>query len=152
MSRSRIKGLARVRRDAFVAVHPVRYLSRATEEALFEAADVMSEGSLRSAADGQRYYHGSTMITFDLERLAGRWRGPFGEREQAELAHLVEGSVRMHVRATRLACAEVARRVTERPLGQAVVETCVRVSGNSLQMDIDLEVAVGVCSSARRAP
>jgi hypothetical protein len=151
MSRPHIKGLARVRRDAFVAVHPARFLSRALEEALFESAELLSEGSLRDVG-AQRRYFGSTMITFDLERLASRWRGAFGPPEYAELARLVEGSVRMHVRATRLACAEVASRVTERPLGQAVVETRVRVSGNSLQMDVDLELAVGVCSPARRAP
>jgi hypothetical protein len=152
MSSPRIKGLARVRRDAFVAAHPARFLSRGAEEALFRSAEVLSEGSLQVFKSGERRYFGSTMITFDLARLAEHWRGPFEADQQAELARLVEGSVRMRVRATRMACAEVARRVTERPLGSATVETRVRVSGNTLQMDIDLECGVGVCSQARRAP
>jgi hypothetical protein len=152
MSSSRLKGLARVRRDAFFATHPARFLSRGAEEALFRSAEVLSEGSLRVLKGGEQRYFGSTMITFDLARLAEHWRGPFEADQHAELAHLVEGSVRMRVRATRMACAEVARRVTERPLGSATVETRVRVSGQTLQMDVDLECGVGVCSQARRAP
>jgi|GEM_PF-1516718 len=152
MSSPRIKGLARVRRDAFVASHPARFLSRGAEEALFRSAEVLSEGSQRLMAGGEQRYFGSTMITFDLARLEEQWRGPLELAAQTELARLVEGSVRMRLRATRLACAEVARRVTERPLGVAIVETRVRVVGNTLQMDIDLEVGVGVCSPARRAP
>lgn len=152
MSSPRIKGLARVRRDAFVATHPARFLSRGAEEALFRSAEVLSEGSLRVLKGGERRYFGSTMITFDLGRLAEHWRGPLEAEQQAELQRLVEGSVRMRVRATRMACAEVASRVTERPLGSAIVETRVRVAGNTLQMDVDLEVGVGVCSQARRAP
>jgi hypothetical protein len=152
MSRSPIKGLARVRRSAFVSAHPARFLSRGAEEALFQSAEVLSEGSLRALPDGAQCYYGSTMITFDLVRLADHWRGPFGVAEHAELANLVEGSVRMRLRATRIACAQVASRVVERPLGRALVETRVRVAGNTLQMDIDLEVDVGVCSRVRRAP
>ena len=128
------------------------FLSRGAEEALFRSAEVLSEGSLRILKGGEQRYFGSTMITFDLARLAEHWRGPFEADQQAELARLVEGSVRMRVRATRMACAEVARRVTERPLGSATVETRVRVSGKTLQMDVDLECGVGVCSQARRAP
>ncbi len=152
MSRPPIKGLARVRRDAFVAAHPARYLSRGAEEALFRSAEVLSEGSVRVLAGGEQRYFGSTMITFDLGRLADQWRGVLGEEHHAELARLVEGSVRMRLRATRMACAEVLHRVTERPLGSAMVETSVRLSGTTLQMDIDLECEVGVCSPARRAP
>lgn len=152
MRRPRIKGLARARRDAFVVAHPVKFLSRGAEEALFERTEVLSEGALRVTASGERRYFGSTMITFDLTPLGSRWRGPFTEADKAELARLVEGSVRMHLRVTRLACGEVASRVTERPLGPASVETRVRLVGNTLQMDVDLEVGVGVCSPQRRAP
>jgi hypothetical protein len=151
MNRPRIKGLARARRNAFIASHPARFLSRGAEEALFAKTDVLTEGSLERSANGDMRYFGSTMITFDLGQLAEHWRGPFGPEQQAELLRLVEGSVRMRIRATRMACAEVARRVTERPLGMAVVETSVRLAGNTLQMDVDLELAVGVCSGARRA-
>jgi len=152
MSRSPIKGLAKARRNAFIATRPIEYLSRGAEEALFQHFTVLTEGAEQRAPNGQRTYSGSTMITFDLEQLAKHWRGPFEAAERQALMRLVAGSVRVRLRATRLACAEVARRVTERPLGTSVVETCVRLSGNTLQMDVDLEVTVGVSSPARRAP
>ena len=152
MRRPRLKGLVQARRDAYVVAHPIKFLSRGAEEALFERTEVLSEGALRDLPSGERRYFGSTKITFDLAPLAARWRGPITDADRREIAHLVEGSVRMHLRVTRLACGEVASRVTERPLGPASVETRVRVSGNTLQMDVDLELRVGVCSPQRRAP
>jgi hypothetical protein len=152
MSRSPIKGLAKARRNAFIATRSIEYLSRGAEEALFQHLSVLSEGAQQNGPNGQRYWSGSTMITFDLEQLANDWRGPFDVAQRQALLRLVAGSVRVRLRATRIACAEVARRVTERPLGSSVVETSVRLSGNTLQMDVDLEVPVGVSSPARRAP
>ena len=147
-----MKGLARARRDAFVVARPIEYLSRGAEEALFRTAQVLSEGSQRVSASGERRYFGSTMITFDLTQLSAYWRGPLGSADKQALLRLVAGSVRVRLRATRIACAEVARRVTDRPLGSSLVETSVRLSGDSLQMDVDLEVPVGLSSPARRAP
>jgi hypothetical protein len=152
MIRSPIKGLTRARRNAFVVTRPIEYLSRGAEEALFQHAKVLSEGCERSCPSGERRYFGSTMITFDLGELGRHWRGPWGTLERQALLRLVAGSVRVRLRATRIACAEVARRVTDRPLGSSVVETSVRLSGESLQMDVDLEVPVGLFSPARRAP
>ena len=152
MSRSPLKGLAKARRGAYVVTRPIDYLSRGAEEALFEAAQVLSEGSVGRGPGGESRYFGSTMITFDLEQLREHWRGSFTLAEKQKLLRLVAGSVRIRLRATRIACAEVARRVTDRPLGSSTVETSVRLSGNSLHMDVDLEVPVGVFSPARRAP
>ena len=152
MSRSPLKGLAKASRNAFVVTRPIQYLSRGAEEALFQHMTMLSEGAERRTKAGERHYFGSTMITFDLDALAKHWRGDFDAAERQTLLRLVAGSVRVRLRATRLACTEVARRVTDRPLGSSVVETSVRLSGNTLQMDVDLEVPVGVSSSARRAP
>ena len=152
MSRPKLKGPVRAERDAFVAERAGRFLSRAVEERLFRGAEVLSEGGERTLTVGERRYFGCTMITFDLDDLARYWRGEFDAAARAELARLVEGSVRVRVRAVRLACAEVARRVTDRPLGTAMVETSVTLEGTKLHMDVDLEVPVGVCSSARRTP
>jgi hypothetical protein len=152
MRPSPIKGLAKARRDAFVVARSREYLSRGAEEALFQIAEVISEGSERAAASGQRHYCGSTMITFDLAKLSEVWRGPLGALERQALLRLVAGSVRIRLRAARIACAEAQRRVTERPLGSSTVETSVRLSGNTLQMDVDLELLVGVSSPLRRAP
>lgn len=152
MSRSPIKGLAKASRNAFIATRSIEYLSRGAEEALFQQASVLSEGVEQPGPNGRRYYRGSTMITFDLEQLGKHWRGPLETAQKQALLRMVAGSVRVRLRATRIACVEVARRVTERPLGSSVVETTVRLSGNTLQIDVDLEVPVGVSSPARRAP
>ena len=152
MSRSPLKGLAKARRNAFVVERPVQHLSRGAEEALFQTACIISEGSERGFPGGERRYFGSTMITFDLAELSKAWRGPFEAAEHQALLRMVAGSVRVRLRASRIACAEVARRVTDRPLGSSIVETSVRLSGSSLQIDVDLEVPVGVFSPARRAP
>ena len=151
MSRPPIKGPVRVRKDAYIASHASRFLSRGAEEALFETAHVMSEGSERKGRAGERSYFGSTMITFDLVQLAARWRGPLDAEARAALCELASGSVRVRARASRIACAEVARRVTERPLGTAIVETKVHLRGDTLLIDIDLEVPIGVSSGLRRA-
>jgi hypothetical protein len=147
-----LKGLVRAERDAFVSRRGVHHLSQGVEETLFRHAQVLNEGSERRTGRGERCYFGSTMITFDLAALPKRWRGTFGDAEREQVLKLVQGSVRMHMRAHRLACAEVLRRVTDAPLGTAIVEVSVRLSGNTLQMDVDLEVPIGVCSGARRAP
>ncbi len=151
MSRPKIKGLVRARRGAFISSHESRFLSRVAEEALFECVGVLSEGSVREGQAGDLRYFGSTMITFDLMQLARSWRGPLDAEARAQLCELAAGSVRVRARASRIACAEVARRVTERPLGTALVETKVQLRGDSLLMDIDLEVPIGVSSGVRRA-
>lgn len=150
MARPKLKGPVRAQRGAFVAERSGRFLSRNVEDLLFGAAEILSEGGVRALTAGDRRYFGCTMITFDLDGLEQHWRGPFDDKARAEFAHLVEGSVRFRVRAVRLACAEVARRVTDRPLGTAMVETQVSLAGAKLHMDVDLEVPIGVCSTARR--
>ncbi len=151
MPRPPIKGLARARRGAFIAVHRGRFLSRGAEEALFARIEILSEGATRTARDGARSYFGSTMIALDLVQLAECWRGPLDPEARRALCDLVAGSVRVRARASRMACAEVARRVTERPLGTAIVETKVQLRDDRLLIDVDLEVPIGVSSCARRA-
>jgi len=151
MSRPQIKGLVQARRGAFICRHESRFLSRIAEEALFGCVEVLSEGSVRKGKAGDQRYFGSTMITFNLVQLAESWRGPLDAEARAQLCELVAGSVRVRARASRIACAEVARRVTERPLGTALVETKVHLRGDTLLMDIDLEVPIGVSSGVRRA-
>jgi hypothetical protein len=152
MSRPKIKGIVRAQRDAFVRASPGEFLSRGAEEALFTCSEILSEGTVRTLDSGERRYFGSTMITIDLLELQKRWRGELGPRQREQLLRLAHGSVRVRLRAARLACAEARSRVTDRPLGTAIVETTARLSGDTLQMDVDLEVPIGVCSSARRAP
>jgi hypothetical protein len=123
-------------------------LSRVLEEELFRSADVLSEGECRAGADGSECYYGSTMITLDLDPVRRSWRGRFDEAARQHFAAVVRGSARVHLRAMRTACAEVARRVSDRPLGTAQVDIRVRLDGEHLYLDVDLEVPLGVSSSS----
>lgn len=145
-----MKGLARARRGARLIVREHVSLSREAEEALFRVAEVLSEGDLRDGGRGERAWYGSTMISFDLERLAAEWRGVLDDATRARVMRAVEGSVRMRLRAMRIAHREVARRVPDRSLGTASVEIRVRLAGAWLHVDVDLEVPVGVSSRRSR--
>lgn len=125
---------ARIRRDA-----PGEALSRQAEEDLFACSDVMSEGSVRRGPDGDTYF-GSTMLTVDLERFTGGWRGRLDGAARERLRRLVEGSVRVKLRAMRIACAEASHRLPDRRFGTAAVETTVQLRNGQLHIDVDLEV------------
>lgn len=141
-----MKGLVRALRIRTMREERRTSLSREAEEALFRVAEVLSEGSAR---ESEGAWFGSTMITFDLDRLAGDWRRPLDEDERARLRDLVEGSVRVRIRAMRLACEEVARRLPDRRLGTAQIETRVHLRGGKLHLDVDLEVPLGVSSGRK---
>lgn len=143
------KGLAKARRGGTFLRRAGEALSRDAVECLFRHAEVLSEGEIRDA-DDTRSYFGSTMITFPLDQIAECWRGPLDGEAQERLRVAVEGSVRVRLRAMRMATAEAARRVPVRPLGTAVVETHVRLAGGKLLLDVDLEVPIGVSSRRRK--
>jgi hypothetical protein len=145
----KLKPLARARRGTGLARRESVALSRAFEEELFAAAEVLSEGGCRAGAPGRAdSYFGSTMISVDLERLRPWLRDGLDTHAQRELAHALEGSVRVHLRAMRMARAEALRRVPDRLLGTAYVETKVRVTERHLHIDVDLEVALSVSSGS----
>jgi hypothetical protein len=139
-------GPAKARRGATSHVRGHEVLSRDVEERLFRSPEVLSEGSVRTAGAGAAWY-GSTMITVDLVGLAEHWRGPFDESARARLLEAMAGSVRVRLRAMRLACAEVARRLPDRPLGTAQVDTRVRIVEDQLYLDVDVEVPLDVPSA-----
>lgn len=113
------------------------------EEELFRVAEVLSEGRLEGGA-----FFGSTLVTIDLEKVAPQLRGPDGESERQRLLSAASGSVRVRLRAMRIACADVARRHPDRRLGTATTETRFRLEGSLLLVDVDLEMPVGVSSRA----
>lgn len=141
------RGPVKATRGATVHVREHEVLSREAEEWLFHAPEVLSEGSMRPSGDA---WFGSTMITIDLTEFSRRWRGPFDEVARARLVRAMDGSVRVRLRAMRLACEEVARRLPDRSLGTAQVDTRVRLVGNHLHLDVDVEVPVDVSSARRR--
>lgn len=145
----KLRGLVKASRGARVRVLRRGALTRDAEELLFAAASMMTEGDVREDADGDRCWFGSTMITIRLADLQAGWRGPLDDAERAALLEAVDGSVRVRLRAMRLACDEVAQRVPERPLGTAQVETRFRLEDEALLVDVDLSVPIGVSSRRR---
>jgi hypothetical protein len=125
-------------------------LSRALEDALFRCAEVLSEGGLRAQAGHADSYFGSTMISVELERLRPWLRGGLDSQERRQLMEAIDGSVRMRVRAMRLARAEALRRVPDRGIGTAYVETSMRLTERQLHIDVDLEAPLSVSSSSGR--
>lgn len=110
---------------------------------LFRTAEVLSEGGLDDAG---RWY-GSIMITFDLGHLASRCRDLGSPPELARVARAIEGSVRVRIRAHRMACAEIYRRFPDRDVGTAQLYSRFSHQGDRLLLDIDLEAPVDLPSA-----
>jgi hypothetical protein len=104
---------------------------------LYRVAEVLSEG--RSEDD---VFFGTTLITIDLARALD------GVPIDARLCDAIAGSVRVRLRAMRLAEEDVARRFPDRRIGTARLETRFRVEGTRLFVDVDLEVPLGSSSHA----
>ena len=151
MAATRLKPLVKIRRRPFLVRRQHAALSRALEQALFDHADVLSEGGLRNGPGLQATYYGSTMISISFARLAAEHSAPLTRVMQNELVRAVEGSVRVRLRAMRLARAEAVRRVYNGVLGTAVCELRVRDDGKQLHIDVDLEAEVRVSSRAKRS-
>lgn len=147
---SKLKPIVKAQRHALRSRGHGWQISRALEEAIFRHADVLSEGGARVAATGQSTYFGSTMISVELTRLAVYAPGLRTEALLAPLLNAIDGSVRVRLRAMRLARAEAARRVHRRTLGTLLCEINVRMTGKHLHIDVDLEVPLRVSSRATR--
>lgn len=129
-------GLAKATKARNAPAAPKREaLSRHGEETIFAVAEHMSEGQVR-ALGGTESYFGSTMLTVPLDRLRARWSGAL---RPADLAALLDGSVRVHLRAMRLACADATRRFPDRRFGVPTVETRVTLADGAIHIDVDLE-------------
>ncbi|MBC7174554.1 MAG: hypothetical protein H5U40_19065 [Polyangiaceae bacterium] len=138
-SGGRAKGLAKATRAAIFVERTHRVLSREAEEVLFEHAELLTEGSAGKSGRSASFF-GSTMITIDLDRISPRLRGLETDGMREALREAVSASARVRLRAMRLACAEVARRVPEREFGTAQVEIRVTLAGSRLHLDVDVEV------------
>ncbi len=145
---SKLKPLAKATRAVALIRRTAFQISRVLEEALFREADVLSEGSIRTHAPGQVTYYGSTMIRVRLAALLHRGRPLAQKNDRKRLVRAIEGSVRIRLRAMRLARAEAARRLHRSVMGTAICEIRVRDAGEELHIDVDLEVPVRVSSRA----
>lgn len=106
-------------------------------EALFARAEILAEGDLTR----ERWY-GSVMVTFDLDWVRERCHGLDDPDEMDRFVEAVAGSVRVRVRAHRMACAEVYRRYPDRVVDTAQIDSRFSREGPRLLLDIDVEVPV----------
>ncbi|MCA9580976.1 MAG: hypothetical protein KC416_04230 [Myxococcales bacterium] len=131
----KLKGVARATRLPLLQIKGYEILSRGAEDWIFREAEVLSEGRMEGD-----HYQGSTMITADFTRAEAIFRGPPTVEDLERLAAAARYSVRVHLRAIRLAKAEAYRRFPERHLGEATVAVDVQVRRGKLQIDVDLDI------------
>jgi hypothetical protein len=141
-----LKPPARVRPGTLLRARDGCALRARAEEDLFRDAEVLTEGRL-----GDGGFFGSTLVTIDLERLSPRYSGPMGEAERTRLFDAASGSVRVRLRAMRLACADAVRRHPDRAFGTARVETRMRLDGARLLIDVDLDMPLDTSMRLGRA-
>jgi len=118
-------------------------LSESAIAELFRSSEVLTEGGLD---EGARWY-GSIMITFDLDRFARRCRDMETPEDLNAIVDAVGGSVRVRVRAHRMACAEVYRRFPDRDVGTAQLWSRFSREGMRLLLDMDLEAPIDLPSA-----
>jgi hypothetical protein len=144
---SRLKPPVKSKRPQHLIKRQYVALTRTLEEALFRHADVMSEGSTRATPDARTTYFGSTMIAIAFDRLPSEANSV----PRAELVSVIEGSVRVRLRAMRLARAEAVRRLNDSTLGTVLCDLRVHDAGEQLRIDVDLEVELRVSSRSKRS-
>lgn len=110
---------------------------------LFEAADVMSEGKVRTERDGPSYY-GTTSVLLPFVSSGGLVPDALGD----DVLRLVSRDPHARVRAVRIACRE-ARVRSVNPIGRIRAEVVVRVDPRGIRLDVEVEAAV--VAESRRA-
>lgn len=103
---------------------------------LFESADVMSEGAIRSEQEG-RVYYGSTSV---LLPRASRG-GAIPDEEIETVLRLLRADPHARLRAVRIACLEAQLRAGE-ALGPVRAELTVRRDSRGIRVDVDVEARV----------
>lgn len=132
-----LKGLARATRAAVFRVSEHDCLSRDAEEEIFRHAKVLSEG-----VQGEDRFSGSTMISVDLHKLSHLLREPLGAGGADRLRRAMERSVRVHLRAIRIARSEALQRAAGVELGTFEAHVAVAVTDGELRLDVDLDAPV----------
>jgi hypothetical protein len=141
-------GLAKTRELRLVSTREVEVWRSADYRLreLFEVADVMSEGAVRSELEGAAYY-GTTSVLLPFVSHGG-----LVPDELAQGAvRLIARDVHARVRAIRIACREAQVRSVQ-PLGRVRAELVVRHDSRGVRIDIDVEANVLVAErgAARR--
>lgn len=132
-----MKPLVRVRPGALLRERSGWALGARAVDELYRVAEVLSEGRCED-----EMFFGTTLITIELTRALGGIGVDVDAGVLARVSDAVGGSVRVRLRAMRLAEEEVARRFPDRMIGTARTETRFRIEGTRLFIDVDLEVSV----------
>ena len=111
-------------------------LSPTALELVFDAMELVSEGHV----DRDRYA-GSTMVTIDLPRLAGRLSDHLDAATARRFAALAQADPRVRARVRALAFTE-ATRIAAAPLIQPEIDLEVRAHGPVIRFALDLEAIV----------
>jgi hypothetical protein len=112
-------------------------LSGSALQILFSRAEVMAEGQ-RSVRAGAPVFFGSTMLTFDVARLADVVRDDCDARCAQRLAALLRTDPRALARIRTIATRETERLVGAPPADVAT-ELKVRARGTTVFVDVDVE-------------
>jgi hypothetical protein len=133
MSLASRPGLAKTRGDRHVHVRLVTLVrgSDGRLRAMFDAADVVSEGAMRASGDLPVWYGTTSLIL--------PWPASYTEaRDRAFLAAVAARDPHVRLRAVRIAQREASFRAPGR-LGRAECEVTVALADNGLRIDVDVQ-------------
>jgi len=141
--RTDLKPLVRVRPGALLRERTGWALGARAVDELYRVAEVLSEGRREDDT-----FFGTTLITIDLSRALDGIGLDTDPSVMARVADAIGGSVRVRLRAMRLAEEDLARRFPSENVGTARTETRFRIEGARLYVDVDLEAPIGGSSKA----
>jgi hypothetical protein len=131
-------GIAKAGRHRLVASRKVTMWRSAdySWRELFEAADVMSEGRLRTERDGTSYY-GTTSVLLPFVSAGGLVPDAFAK----DVESLIAKDPHARVRAVRIACREAQVRSVH-PVGRIQADVVVRRDPRGIRLDVEVEARV----------
>lgn len=135
-----LRPITRVHRIALIEREVRERLSRAALELVFERAEVISEGQ-RTSRNGKEVFHGSTMLTVNLEELCLDLREPCDAGTAQRLATLLRADPTGTARVKAIAGREVERITGRRPKAVSV-EVTVSSRGAKVLLDVDTEATL----------
>ncbi|MCP4603604.1 MAG: hypothetical protein GY847_24315 [Proteobacteria bacterium] len=125
-------------------------LTLTADELISKDAEVLSEGSITSETDDSSTYHGSTLVTINLDRR-DLDLGPAREHLHL-LAEAVSSSVLFRVRLMRLARLEAERRCAPYLLRKMSTQTEFKIEDRKLLVDIYIECPLAVPAARENSP
>ncbi len=133
-----LKPLVRVRPGALLRERSGWALGARAVDELYRVAEVLTEGRCEDDT-----FFGTTLITIELARALDGLGVDADPAVLARVRDAIGGSVRVRLRAMRLAEDDVARRFPDCTIGTARTETRFRFEDTRLYVDVDLEASIG---------